>query len=195
MDQKVAERTAADDVASLRSEVDLGLRFAEALVRAGDAGSALRLVEELRVDTARVLDLEARQGDRRRAVWSRRRRAIAAGGLVAVLGIGSAAALVAPRTADTTDKAPSGAGRRPAPAVVNPAAENIKPPTGQPAEGAEGLTAPEPAPEPGTITDPAPPGGSRRHLPPGDQLPDPTELPVPPGNVVDAVPEVDLDTP
>lgn len=80
------------DPTRLRRDLDLGLRMVEGLVRIGEPGAALRLVEELQKETTRALGTKVARPSRHV-----RRGASLITGVAVALGVGlSAAALVLP---------------------------------------------------------------------------------------------------
>lgn len=97
-----------------RSDLDLGLRMVDALVRRGDIGSAARLVDELRADVRSELVAPAPVAPAGRV----RRSAVFVGTVAAALGIGlSAAALVTTVVEDQAPDRPATVHREAPPAL------------------------------------------------------------------------------
>ncbi len=168
------------DPARLRNDLDLGLRMVEGLVRIGEPGAALRLVEELQEETARTLGTTVARPSRHV-----RRGASLMAGVAVALGVGlSAAALVLPDGGGDAKEAPREVRDRPAQVEENVPFEAESPaPETTVTEDSTGVTAPadplpgEPAPDDAAADKP-------RFEPPEDiseaPIPSPFSLIVPP---------------
>lgn len=126
-----------DRIRRLRADADLGLHMAERLAHAGETGSAVRLLEEVRQDVVTGLTVDATPSTHRSRP-PRWRRSVVVGSVAAVLGMASAAAVMAPESTPASDPT-----ARPAPPAASVVDQDSAPLEPQADEWAQQLIAPE----------------------------------------------------